>query len=120
VEKEAYAPFEIQNGYASDRFLRNEPSRAGEYKIRQRNEPSRAGEFEIKTRVNTPLISVALMSRSQWRKTQNRRVIARDEQAMRVIVTSTGHHLHLFSIEQTRERLVSSGRDAPSDASFSS
>jgi hypothetical protein len=104
VQKEAYAPFEIQNGFDSDRFLRNEPSREGEYKIKRRNEPSRAGEFEIKTSVSTPLTSVTLMSRSQWRKTQNRRVIARDEQAMRVIVTGTGHHLHLFNESQTVER----------------
>jgi hypothetical protein len=93
MNKEAYAPFEIHNGFASDRFLRNEPSRAG--------------ECEIKTRVNpAPALpsSVLLMSRSQWRKTRNRKVIVGDSQAKRVIVTSTGHHLHLFDESQTKER----------------
>lgn len=104
MQKEAYAPFEIQNGYASDRFLRNEPSRAGEYKIRRQNEPSRSGECEIKTRVNPALPGVLLLSRSQWRKDRNRKVIVADSQAKRMVMTRTGHHLHLFDESQTKER----------------
>jgi len=42
-------------------------------------------------------------SRSQWRGI-DRRVVVGDEEAKRVIVTSTGHRLHLFEITQTRLR----------------
>ena len=91
--KEQFAPFEIEHGFASDRFLKGEPSRAGECEIRNRINPAPALPS-----------SVLLMSRSQWRKTRNRKVIVGDSQAKRVIVTSTGHHLHLFDESQTVER----------------
>ena len=93
MNKEQYAPWEVQHGFNNERALRNEESRASEIEIRTRVNPAPA----------LP-ISVRLMSRSQWRKTQNRKVIAPDSLAKRVVVTSTGHHMHLFSIEQTVER----------------
>jgi len=90
VNKEAYAPFEIEHGFDSDRALRNEESRASEFEIKAK--PATA---------NPPLPGVTLMSKSQWRKTRHRKVIVSDEQAKRVIVTKTGYHLHLFDESQT-------------------
>ena len=92
MNKEIYAPFEIEHGFNNERALRNDESRAS--------------ECEIKIRVNpTPAFpSTRLLSRSQWRKAQNRKVIVPDSLAKRVVVTSTGHHMHLFSIEDTVER----------------
>ena len=83
MEKEAYAPFEIQNGYASDRFLKNEPSRAGEYKIKQR-----------------PISSQRLRSRAQWAE-RGRRLLPNVEPAKVMLDIKNNHHLRLYSIEQT-------------------
>ena len=47
---------------------------------------------------------MTLMSKSQWRKTRNRKVIVGDELAKRAIVTSSGYRLHLFDESQTVER----------------
>ena len=90
MNKEQYAPWEVQHGFNNEHALRNDESRTS----------------EIKTRVNpTPAFpSTRLLSRSQWRKAQNRKVIVPDSLAKRMVVTSTGHHMHLFSIEQTVER----------------
>jgi hypothetical protein len=84
VEKEAYAPFEIQHGFDSDRFLRNEASRAGEYKIKQRS------------------ISSRLRSRAQWAE-RGRRVLPNVEPAKVLLDTKNNHHLRLYSIEQTED-----------------
>ncbi len=87
MNRNSYASWE--RGFDSDRALLN---------------ASREGEFEIKAPVNSPVPNVTLMSKSQWRKTRNRKVIVGDEQAKRVIVTSTGYRLHLFDESQTVER----------------
>jgi hypothetical protein len=83
----AYAPWERE--FDSDRALLN---------------ASREGEFELKAPVNPSLTNTTLMTKAQWRKNRNRKVIVGDEQAKRVIVTKTGYKLHLFSSDQTKER----------------
>jgi len=84
--KQAYAPWEIQHGYNSDRFLKNERSRAGECVMRRR-----AGSSSQR--------DVLLLSRSQWQE-RGRKVLAYlDPKEVRV--TRTGHSLHLFSFDQT-------------------
>ena len=87
--QELFAPWEIQHGYASDRFLRQETSRLGEFEIKRR--PALTPERK-------------LLSHSQW-SAFNRRVCAPDSQAHTVVVTKTGHRLCLFTFEQTKEKI---------------
>jgi hypothetical protein len=82
VEKEAYAPFEIENGFASDRFLRNERSRAGEYQIKRRP------------------VSSYLRSRAQCAEF-GRIVLPNVAPAKVLLDTKNNHQLRLYSIEQT-------------------
>ena len=84
MEKETYAPFEIQNGYASDRYLRNEPSRAGEYHIRRRPISSQRESL--------------LNTRAQWAE-RGRRVLPNVEPA--TVLNKNNHQLRLYSFEQT-------------------
>ena len=84
MEKEAYAPFEIQNGFASDRFLRNEPSRVGEYKIKPRP------------------ISSQFRTRAQWAE-RGRKVLSDVAPAKVLLDTKNNHRLRLYSIEQTTD-----------------
>jgi hypothetical protein len=86
VQKEVYAPWEIRNGFNSDRFLRNEPSRAG--------------EFEIKRRPAALPRDPNLLSRTQW-KLRDRTVVVSDHYAKSVVATRNGHHLCLFDKTQT-------------------
>ena len=88
MEKEAYAPFEIEHGYASDRFLRQEASRAGEYEIKKRPASS-----QHETR---------LRSRAQWAE-RGRRVLPNVAPAKVLLDTKNNHHLRLYSSEQTTD-----------------
>jgi len=87
MRREVYAPFEIQHGFDSDRALKNEPSRAGEYQIRQR--PA------------SPPHDTLLRSRAQWAE-RGRRVLSNVEPA-KVLDTKNNHQLRLFSFEQTTD-----------------
>ena len=87
MNKEQYAPWEVQHGFASDRFLRNEASRASECELRPRT-PSPAPR------------DPNLLSRTQW-KLCDRKVVVPDGRAKRLVVTKNGHHLYLFDETQT-------------------
>lgn len=87
MEKGAYAPFEIEHGFASDRFLRNEPSRAGEYHIRRRPISSQRETF--------------LRTRAQWAE-RGRRVLPNVEPA-KVLDIKNNYKLRLYSFEQTTD-----------------
>jgi hypothetical protein len=88
VNKEVYAPFEIENGFDSDRFLKGEPSRAGEYQIRRPASSQR---------------EMLLRTREQWAE-RGRRVLPNVEPA-KVLDTKNNHHLRLFSFEQTTDSI---------------
>ncbi len=93
MNKEVYAPWEKSHGFANENFLRNEKSRFGEFFIKPRPASASAAPRD-------PL----LFSHTQW-KARNRRVCVPDSQAKNVIVTHTGHRLHLFSFAQTTEKI---------------
>ena len=87
MRKGEFASWEKQHGYNSDRFLKNERSRAGECVMRRR-----AGSSSSQR-------DVLLLSRSQWQE-RGRKVLAYlDPKEVRL--TRSGHSLHLFSFEQT-------------------
>jgi hypothetical protein len=88
VEKEVFAPFEIENGFAHDAFLKGEQSRAGEYQIKRR--PSSQRETHLRTR-------------AQWAE-RGRRVLPNVAPA-KVLDTKNSHHLRLYSIEQTTDSI---------------
>jgi hypothetical protein len=92
--KQVYASWETQNGYASDRFMKNEASRVGEFEIKARPAPSSASSK----------LEEKLLSHSQW-TLYKRKVCVPDSQAKSVVVTKTGHRLCLFSFQQTKEKV---------------
>jgi hypothetical protein len=86
VNKEQYAPWE--RGFDSDRALKNEASRKGELKIRQR--PASSSQRD-------PL----LLSSAQW--VDRKRSVLAGAAPVKVVVTKAGHPLRLFSFEQTTQ-----------------
>lgn len=86
MNKEVFAPFEMQHGFDSDRFLRNEESRLGEFEIKH---PSSSQEDRL------------LRSKTQWE--QCGRVVMDGAQAMKTVVSRSGHNLRLYSEAQTKQ-----------------
>jgi hypothetical protein len=82
-----FAPWEKQYGFNNDRVLKNERSRIGEHRIRQR-----AGSSAVQR-------DVLLLSRAQWQE-RGRTVLA-GAAPSRVVETRAGNPLRLFSLQQT-------------------
>jgi hypothetical protein len=78
--REVFATWERQHGFDSDRFLRDEKSRIGEVQIKQEDK--------------------LLRSRTQWKECG--RMVMHGSQAVKTVVTRSGHNLHLFSKAQTK------------------
>src|SRR5690348_9368723 len=93
--KEQFAEWERSHGFASDNFLKAEPSRIGEASIKRKPVPV----VPVSTTPRHP----ELFTRSQW-KQRGRYVTVSNSEAMRTITTrQNGHMLPLFGLHQTEE-----------------
>jgi hypothetical protein len=95
VNKEAFAPWE--RGFDSERALRNDESRQGEYTIKRR--PTSQPDPNLPHSKPVPQ-TLILRTRCQWLLAHGKKVRVPDSLAHKIVVNKNGFNVYLFSDRQ--------------------